>query len=68
MDSAELCQRREAAADLIRAIEAQGFREHWRKDKQVTPKQAAGGQQPAEPDDSGLGPMTKCVCATWVRA
>lgn len=67
MDVTELRERREAAADLIAAIEAQGFREHWRKDKQVTPKQAAGGQQPAAPDDSGLGPMTKCVCATWVR-
>lgn len=67
MDAAELRQRREDAAGLIAAIEAQGFREHWRKDKQVSPKQAAGGQQPADPDDTGLGPMTKCVCATWVR-
>ena len=67
MDSAELTQRREAAADLIAAIQAQGFRQHWRKDKQVTPKQEAGGQGPADPDETGLGPMTKCVCATWVR-
>lgn len=67
MDAAELRDRRLAAADLIAAIEAQGFREHWRKDKQVTPKQEAGGQVPAGPDESGLGPMTKCVCATWIR-
>lgn len=67
MDATELRQRREAAADLVQAIEAQGFREHWRKDKQVTEKQAAGGHLPADPDDSGLGAMTKCICATWVR-
>lgn len=67
MDADELRTRREAAADLIAAIEAQGFREVWRKDKQVTPKQSAGGQLPAAPDASGLGPMTKCVCATWER-
>lgn len=67
MDAAELRERRIAATDLIASIEAQGFREHWRKDKQVTPKQEARGQVPADPDESGLGPMTKCVCATWVR-
>ena len=67
LDAAGLRERREAAADLIAAIEAQGFREHWRKDKRVTPKQAAGGEGPAEPDGTGLAPLTKCVCATWVR-
>jgi FkbM family methyltransferase len=62
MDPAELRERREAAGDLIAAIEAQGFVEHWRKDKQ-----AKEGEPAAEPDRSGLGPMTKCVCVTWVR-
>lgn len=67
MDADELRERRLAAADLIASFEAQGFREHWRKDKQVTAKQATGGQVAAEDDESGLGPMTKCVCVTWVR-
>jgi FkbM family methyltransferase len=49
------------AADLIAAFEAQGFREHWRKDKQAKPG------EPEAVDDSGLGKMTKCVCVTWVR-
>lgn len=62
MDAAELRERRQAAADLIAAIEAQGFREHWRKEKQAKP-----GEPPAEDDGTGLGPMTKFVCATWVR-
>lgn len=62
MDAAELTERRQAAAGLIRDIEAQGFRQHWRKDKQ-----AKVGEPPAEDDDTGLGKMTKCVCATWVR-
>ena len=67
LDADGLRANRERAADLIAAIEAQGFRNTWRKDKQVTPKQEAGGQGPAAPDASGLGPMTKCVCATWIR-
>lgn len=62
MDAAELTRRREAAADLIAAIDAQGFRQTWRKDKQAKP-----GEPPAEDDDTGLGPMTKCACITWVR-
>jgi FkbM family methyltransferase len=62
MDADELRERREAATDLIAAIEAQGFREHWRKDKQ-----AKVGEPRAEDDGTGLGPMTKCVCVTWVR-
>ena len=62
-DLADLRRRREAAAELIAAIEAQGFVATWRRDKPAKP-----GQPPAEPDDSGLAPMTKCVCATWVRA
>lgn len=63
MDADELRTRREAAADLIRAIEGQGFREVWRKDKQ-----AKVGEPRAAEDASGLGPMTKCVVATWERA
>lgn len=62
MDADELRERREAAADLIASFKAQGFREHWRKDKQAKP-----GEPRAEPDRSGLGPMTKCVCVTFVR-
>lgn len=62
MDAAELRERRQAAADLMASFEAQGFREHWRKDKQAKP-----GQPEAEEDGTGLGPMTKCVCVTWVR-
>ena len=62
MDAAELRERRERAADLMRCFEAQGFREHWRKDKQ-----AKVGEPPAKEDASGLGPMTKCVCVTYVR-
>lgn len=62
MDADELRTRREAAADLIRGIEAQGFVEVYRKDKQAKP-----GEPPAAPDASGLGPMTKCVVATWAR-
>ena len=61
-DPADLRRRREAAAALIAAIEGQGFVNTWRVDKQAKPGLAA------EPDASGLGPMTKCVCATWVRA
>jgi len=62
MDADELRERREAAADLMAGMEAQGFREHWRKDKQ-----AKVGEPRAAEDRSGLGPMTKCVCVTWVR-
>ncbi len=62
MDADELRARREAAADLMRSFEAQGFREHWRKDKQ-----AKVGEPKAAEDASGLGPMTKCVCVTYVR-
>ena len=53
---------REVQRYLAGMFEAQGFREHWRKDKQAKP-----GEPPAEPDDTGLGLMTKCVCVTWVR-
>jgi FkbM family methyltransferase len=67
MDADELRQRRERAADFIHAVEVQGFAELWRKDKQVTAKQRAS-EEPAEPDASGLGPLTKCVCAVWARA
>jgi FkbM family methyltransferase len=66
-DAADLTARRADAADLLAAFEAQGFVTHWRRDKQVTTKQAAGGQVPAEPDDTGLGLMTKCICVTWTR-
>jgi FkbM family methyltransferase len=62
MDADELRERREAAASLMASFEAQGFREHWRKDKQ-----AKVGEPRAAEDASGLGPMTKCVCVTWVR-
>jgi len=62
MDADELRERREAAADLMAGFEAQGFREHWRKDKQ-----AKVGEPRAAEDASGLGPMTKCVCVTYVR-
>ena len=62
MDADELRARREAAADMIASMEAQGFREHWRKDKQ-----AKVGEPPAEEDGTGLGKMTKCCCVTWVR-
>lgn len=58
----ELTERRRAAADLIASFQAQGFTEHWRQDKQAKP-----GEPAALPDDTGLGAMTKCVCATWVR-
>lgn len=61
-DPVELRARRWAAADLIAAIEGQGFREVWRQDKQAKP-----GEPPAEDDGSGIGPMTKCVVATWSR-
>jgi FkbM family methyltransferase len=62
MDADELRERRETAGDFMAAMEAQGFREHWRKDKQ-----AKVGEPRAAEDRSGLGPMTKCVCVTWVR-
>lgn len=62
MDADELRERREAAADLMAGMESQGFRELWRKDKQ-----AKVGEPRAAEDRSGLGPMTKCVCVTWVR-
>jgi FkbM family methyltransferase len=58
----ELRANRERASDLMAGFEAQGFREHWRKDKQAKP-----GEPKAEPDGSPLGPMTKCVCVTYVR-
>ena len=58
----ELRENRERASDLMASIEAQGFREHWRKDKQAKP-----GEPRAGADRSSLGPMTKCVCVTWVR-
>ncbi len=62
MDAPELRQRRENAADLMASFEAQGFREHWRKNKQAKP-----GEPLAAEDRSGLGPLTKCVCVTYVR-
>jgi FkbM family methyltransferase len=66
MDAAELRARREAATDLIGAIEAQGFGRVMFHEKQVTPKQTRV-EGPAAPDDSWLGPMTKCVVAVWER-
>lgn len=62
MDADELRERRQAAADLMASFDAQGFRTHWRKDKQ-----AKVGEPPAAEDGTGLGAMTKCVCITWVR-
>lgn len=62
MDADELRARREAAASLMSGFEAQGFREHWRKDKQ-----AKVGEPEAAEDGTGLGAMTKCVCVTYVR-
>lgn len=52
---------RQRAADLIAAVEAQGFREVRRKDKQARPTEA-----PIR-DDTGLPPLTKAVDAIWVR-
>lgn len=62
MGAVELRQRRETAAQFIADIEAQGFREIYRKDKQAKP-----GEPPAKPDKSGLEPMTKAIVATWAR-
>lgn len=62
MGPEELRARRLEAADLMASFLAQGFREHWRKDKQAKP-----GEPAAEEDASGLGPMVKCVCVTYVR-
>lgn len=62
MDMGQLRERRQAAADLIAAIDAQGYRQTWRKDKQAKP-----GEPRAEDDDTDLGAMTKCACITWVR-
>ncbi len=62
MTPAELRASRERAADLMACFEAQGFREHWRKDKR-----AKAGEIMAEPDDTGFEPMTKCACVTYVR-
>lgn len=58
--SRELRQRRRAAADLIRAIEAQGFRAVRRRDKQ-----ARHGSRIE--DSTGLAPMTKSIDAIWAR-
>jgi hypothetical protein len=58
----QLTARRAMAADLIAAVEAQGFREVRRKDKQAKPTET-----PAEPDETGLPPMTKAVDAVWAR-
>jgi FkbM family methyltransferase len=58
----QLTDRRAMAADLIAAVEAQGFREVRRKDKQAKPTET-----PAEPDETGLPPMTKAVDAVWAR-
>lgn len=51
-------QRADAAA-LIAAIEGQGFREVWRKDKLAT--------SGAVKDDTGLDPLVKSVDAIWSR-
>jgi len=61
IDADELLERRSAAADLIAAIDAQGFVQTWRKDKQARPDQIAAD------DELPLGAMTKCACITWVR-
>lgn len=58
----ELTARRMMAADLIAAVEAQGFREVRRKDKQ-----AKDGEMPGEPDGIALPLMTKAVDAVWAR-
>jgi FkbM family methyltransferase len=64
LDADGLRARREAAADLVAAIEAQGFGRVYFREKQVTTKV----EGPAEPDRSGFEPMTKCIIATWSRA
>jgi FkbM family methyltransferase len=58
----ELTAQRRAAADLIAAVEAQGFREVRRKDKLAKP-----GQAEAREDDTGLPSMCKAVDAIWER-
>jgi FkbM family methyltransferase len=50
---------REDAASLIAAIEAQGFRQVWRRDKQAK----AGPVK----DETGLGPLVRSVDAIWER-
>lgn len=57
-----ITRHRRDAVGLIGAIEAQGFREVRRKDKQAKPV-----FPPAPDDDTGLNPMTKAVDAVWVR-
>lgn len=56
----ELRDRRAQAAGLIRAIEAQGFREVTR-----STKSARGGS--SIEDDTGLGPRVKSIDAIWTR-
>lgn len=56
---AELRDRRQQAADLIAAIEAQGFtRASW--------KVKRAKDRPIE-DDTGLAPLTKSIDAVWTR-
>lgn len=50
---------RQKAADLIAAIEAQGFREVWRRDKLA--------KDGAIEDKTGLGPLVRSVDAIWER-
>lgn len=56
----ELILQRQRAAQLIAAVEAQGFRAVRRKDKQAT------GEREVH-DDTGLPPLTKSVDAIWAR-
>jgi FkbM family methyltransferase len=58
----QLTDRRSMAADLIASVEAQGFREIRRKDKQAKPT-----EPDAAPDEVALPSMTKAVDAIWVR-
>jgi FkbM family methyltransferase len=59
---ADLTERRALAASLIASVEAQGFREVRRKDKQ-----ARETEPEAPPDDIGLPTRTKAVDAIWAR-
>lgn len=52
---------RAAAAELMSAIESQGFRAISRHEKQAV-------APPSADDTTGLLPMTKSIDATWVRA
>lgn len=59
----DIARRRIAAAELIAAVEDQGFREVRRKDKQ-----ARASEPEALPDATGFPPLTKAVDAIWERS